>query len=259
MSSLNLDNIHAYQEALNNHRIFTSDVITDIEDLGVFMEHHVYAVWDFMSLVKSLQNIIAPSGGVWMPHSKAETKIARLINEIVLGEETDLDMEGNPCSHFQLYVRAMHEVNADTSNILDFIRNVSKCGASSYARWLQDAPHPARAFCTSTFAAAAQDAPHIVAATFAFGRETAIPSMFDRLVDQLDKAGIAAPTLKYYLNRHIQVDGEEHGPAALDLVHHFCEDNPRKLIEAEIAALAAINHRMIFWSEVEYAIKQRRL
>ena len=89
---------------LNNglyHRLQT------MADLRQFMEHHVFAVWDFMSLLKGLQRELTCVEVPWVPTANPDTR--RLINEIVLEEETDLDPQGQPTSHFELYMRAMEE------------------------------------------------------------------------------------------------------------------------------------------------------
>jgi len=68
------------------------------------MEHHIYAVWDFMSLLKALQAAVAPAQSPWMPSSRPELR--RFINEIVLGEECDeYNVAGMRrfISHFELY------------------------------------------------------------------------------------------------------------------------------------------------------------
>ena len=84
------------------------------------MRYHVFAVWDFMSLLKSLQKEITCVSPPWKP-SKYPAEMVRLINQIVLGEESDLDQSGNAISHFELYLKGMEEVGASTAEIRDFI------------------------------------------------------------------------------------------------------------------------------------------
>lgn len=215
------------------------------------MEHHVYAVWDFMSLVKSLQHSICPSGDFWLP-SPRQRKLSRLINEIVLAEESDVTEDGlSSTSHFDLYLQAMTEVGADTRPILAFIDLVRTQGIDS-ALDTADIPEPSRKFMRSTFNFLKQGQPHVTASVFAHGRETIIPAMFKRMSNQL---GIVdAPRFNYYLDRHIEVDGEEHGPSSLELVNFLCEYDPLKLIEAEQAAIKAVQCRIEFWDAVESKI-----
>ena len=84
------------------------------------MEYHVYAVWDFMSLLKALQIELTCTTLPWKP--VGDTKIRRLINSIVLEEESDVDADGNPSSHYEMYLDAMIECGADTKKIESFNR-----------------------------------------------------------------------------------------------------------------------------------------
>ena len=79
--------IEPLRQEIINHKVYS--VINDIDDLKIFMEYHVFAVWDFMSLLKSLQNNLTCTNIPWFPVGSAETRY--LINEIVAGEESDID------------------------------------------------------------------------------------------------------------------------------------------------------------------------
>jgi hypothetical protein len=93
--------------------------------------------------------------------------------------------------------------------------------------------------------------PHIIASAFCFGRETIIPVMFRNLADHLKIRPTDAPKFHYYLERHVEIDGEEHGPASIELVESLCEDDPVKIHEAEQAALQALRWRYEFWTDVQ--------
>ena len=247
-----LKNLQQHKAILNNHSLLTTDLIQTEQDLRVFMEHHVYAVWDFMSLAKSLQHAICPSGNLWIP-SRLQRRCSRFINEIILAEESDLAPFGQAStSHFDLYLMSMAEMGADTQAVTDFISQVNKQGLEALNSTA--IPAPAREFMQSTFGFIATGKPHVIASVFAFGREDVIPDMFTRMCNQLDYSALQYPRFRYYLDRHIEVDGDDHGPAAIAMIEELCDNDPIKIIEAEQAGIAAITARIKFWDNIERAI-----
>ena len=249
---LDLTNINRCRNELENHSLLTTTVMQDQKDLRVFMEHHVYAVWDFMSLAKSLQAFYTPQQTVWRPTSANRSRHARLINEILLSEELDLTPDGcGTISHFDLYLMAMQEVGASTDAICNWLDNLDTMSFDN-----DYVPAPANKFMRSTFDAIAQG-PHAVAASFCFGRETVIPAMFTRILAQLDLREFDAPKFYYYLERHVHLDGEDHGPKAADIVNDVCErmgGGPVIYYQAEQAAVRAIRARIEFFDGVRKAI-----
>src|SRR5258708_17894843 len=105
------------RQQIINHKVYSA--INDMDDLKIFMQYHVFAVWDFMSLLKALQNNLTCTSIPWFPKGSPDTR--HLINEIVVGEESDVDSFGNRKSHFELYLDAMQQCGADTSQIEKFI------------------------------------------------------------------------------------------------------------------------------------------
>lgn len=243
---LNKALIEEHSNLLKNHSLLVTNNIQSREDLRVFMEHHVFAVWDFMSLLKTLQKEVVPSGNLWIPTKGTRSDIARMINEIVLCEETDVAPGGGSVSHFDLYLQSMLEVGADVRPITTFLKNLEHTGSVPYHL----ASQPAEKFMRTTFDAIHQG-PHCAAASFAYGRETIIPDMFTRLLTQLNISRLEAPKFHYYLQRHIEVDGDEHGPMSEKLVEYFCDDDPVKIHEAEQTAISAIQARIEFFNDIE--------
>jgi hypothetical protein len=237
-------------EAVESHPVFGA--VQSEAQLRTFMEHHVFPVWDFMSLLKFLQAQLAPATWPWMPRPHGD--LVRLINDIVTGEESDKlpkshRAEATHASHFDLYLMAMREVGADTSPIVAFLEVVRRDGLEA-ALEAPMVPEPSRAFMKDTFAMLKQGEAHRVAASFSFGRENVIPGMFNSLLAKLGIGEDRAPIFHYYLKRHAELDGDEHGPAALRLVATLCGDDQARLAEAVDSAKAALASRTRLWDSV---------
>jgi hypothetical protein len=242
---IDLKKIQEHRSLLENHSLLVTNTIQSPEDLRIFMKYHVFAVWDFMSLLKTIQHNVVPSGNLWLPSQGTRSDIARLINEIVLCEESDISPDGkSSISHFDLYLQAMLEVGADTDPIKTYLKQVAENGNIS------ECPEVVREFVESTFEAIRRG-PHCAAASFCYGRETVIPSMFIRLLRQINISNTDAPKFHYYLERHIQVDGEDHGPMSENLVNYFCKNDPFLIHEAEQAAIDAITARIKLFDRIE--------
>lgn len=229
--------------------------MTGMEHLHAFMEHHVFAVWDFMSLLKTLQNALTCTSVPWVPKGSADTRY--LINEIVTGEESDLDMEGRRTSHFELYLDAMRQSGADTAAMELFLAELAASGDLHAALRNARVPAHAAAFTTQTFEAIGAGRPHVQSAVFTFGREDLIPSMFNALVADLTaKFPERISVFNYYLERHIEVDGGHHGRLALEMTAALC-DTPEKWAEAENAVVASLQSRIHLWNGVSGRIASR--
>lgn len=241
------------REALKKHRVYNA--LNTIEDVQQFMQQHVFAVWDFMSLLKALQQELTCTTTPWMP--KADAKVAHFINEIVLGEECDINEVGEYRSHFEMYLDAMHEVEADTTRIGAFITDLQSGSSVTNALTKLDLPATTIAFVAFTFKLIERNRPHEIASAFTFGREDLIPDMFLAIIDNAGKDGATAyPKLKYYLERHIEVDGDDHGPLALKMIELLCGEDEQKWQEVEAVALEALHHRIKLWDGVADLISQ---
>ena len=236
---------------LESHPIF--DSLVSLDQLRGFMELHVYAVWDFMSLLKSLQSIIAPHGSPWLPNQNSQ--VVRLINEIVLEEESDIarpDADSEYVSHFDMYLNAMEEIGAQTKNIKNFVSKVAEVGISE-ALDSKLVPYPVRTFFEVDFDTIGHGKVHEIAASFAYGRENLVPVMFNRILETCHIDSTKAPLFHYYLERHAHLDGEQHGPMADQLVQYLTENDSQKIDEVR-QANRSVKARIELWDRVLEAI-----
>jgi hypothetical protein len=244
----NLKNeIEPFRQQLINHNLYKN--ITSLYDLQKFMEQHIFAVWDFMSLLKALQQRLTCTTVPWMPVGNAGTRY--LINEIVTGEESDIDERGNRTSHFELYLRAMGEAGCETKAIDSLFRELNGGKIIECALISADIPSSARDFVQHTFDVIAEDKPHIMAAVFTFGREDLIPDIFISMVKEIAANFPGkADLLIYYLERHIEVDGGHHSALAYQMTADLCDDDDQKWQEATIAVKQALQARIHLWDAI---------
>jgi hypothetical protein len=252
MSLFEPEFIASLQARLDQHPIYAA--VESVDDLRVFMQHHVHSVWDFMSLIKYLQHTVAPARWPWTPG--ADATVQRFINELVLEEETDEagpDAPGEFSSHFALYLGAMCEIGANADKPARYVDIAGRDGiAAALASGL--APAPAAEFNRVTFGYIDADQPHTVAAALALGREHIIPAMFRAFLNRMAVTEAQAPVFHYYLKRHIHLDEDFHAPLSLRLLAALCNDDPAKIAEARAAAIHAVEARVAFWDGVLAAL-----
>lgn len=231
--------------ALTHHAIY--DRVADMESLRVFMANHVFAVWDFMTLLKLLQRRLTCIEVPWLP--PRDTTAARLINEIVLNEESDEIAPGHYVGHFHLYLAAMQEVDADSRPIRDFIAILRQGAAPEAALDAVPILPATREFVRGTLGFLERPV-HEVAAAFLLGREELVPLMFTRILHYLEARGARCASFRCYLERHIALDTAEHGPLARRMLAGLCGADPRKWREATEAARSALQARLSLWEGI---------
>ena len=244
-------NLSHTRKSLINHSLYSK--LDSKQKLVEFMENHVFAVWDFMSLIKALQRNLTCIEVPWIPN---ENRLAgRLVNEIVLAEESDVDLNGNPKSHFELYLESMIQIGASTKKIEDFIFKIKTL--KSYNKSIENIniSPVVKEFMDFTFNIINTNKNHVIASVFTFGREDLIPDMFIEIVKKLSiNDEIKADHLIYYLERHIEIDADEHGPMALKMIEKLCGEDEIKWKEAEIASKKALEMRIKLWDYIENKI-----
>ncbi len=233
-------------ERLVRHPLYSS--LDTPARLRIFMKHHVFAVWDFFSLLKRLQNEVTCVSVPWVPRRLGDH--ARFITEILVAEECDEGLDSHHLSHFELYLKAMDEMRADTKPIEDYIGRIEASEDTITALTDAHLPETVKTFVSATLNVAMHGAPHKVAASFCYGRENLLPEVFTTAHDGMTAVLDQAPIFKYYLNRHIALDHEEHGPLALRLLDAMCQGDPVRLEEADNTAVEAICMREVLWDGI---------
>lgn len=241
------------QASLFEHPIYGE--INSIGKLHIFMQHHVFAVWDFMSLLKMLQKELCGHSVPWLP--PADRTLARLVNEIVLGEESDEDGESGFASHFELYLRAMRRCGANTDAIDYFANELRRDSSIESALSTCSAPACVRQFVLHTFQMIGSGDPCIIASAFTFGREALLPDVFQRIVDELNVETCGGlDDFVFYLNRHIELDGDHHGPMAAQMIARLCGSDDAKWQAAERAAVQSLQARKALWDGTREAMRE---
>ncbi len=241
-----IDRLTPLRDTLMNHAMYSA--LQSMAALHIFMERHVFAVWDFMSLLKRLQTELTTVRVPWTP--PGNDRYARLINEIVLGEESDEDGQGGYTSHFGLYLSAMAEAGANLKPILSFTERL-ETGENPWTALQQPAiPSGVREFVSHTLSIAETAPIHSVAAAFFYGREDIIPGMFQAMIARWTRSGEPVTRFHYYLARHIEVDRDRHGPWAQELLADLCGSSAERWDDALTTAEAVLSARVALWNSV---------
>ncbi len=239
--------IEPLRQEILHHKVYAQ--IKEKDDIKVFMQYHVFAVWDFMSLLKTLQNNLTCTSVPWFPIGSADSRF--LINEIVVGEESDVDLNGDRKSHFELYLSAMKQCGANTAQIDLFIDELKKSSNFKEAFKISNTAIEARDFIDFTFKIINSKKAYLQSAIFTFGREDLIPGMFYSIINEIHKNFPDDISIfKYYIERHIEVDGDHHSHLALQMTSNLCGDNEQYWLEAEETIIESLKKRIGLWDGI---------
>ncbi|WP_374506698.1 DUF3050 domain-containing protein [Flavobacterium sp.] len=244
--------IQSQKDILLHHPLYQK--VQTIEDLHHFLESHVYAVWDFMSLLKALQSKLTCTSTPWFPTVNTETRY--LINEIVTAEESDLTLDGHRQSHFEMYLEAMQDCGANTAEVEQFLASIRSLN-NIFVAIKTSKLHPnIKAFLDFTFRVIEEGKTHEIAAAFTFGREDLIPSMFTAILKNFQASFPETDLRKliYYFERHIELDADEHGPMAMQMISELCGTDAQKWKEVEAVSILALEKRIGLWDAIEESI-----
>lgn len=245
-----LNKVHLLQLQLENHSLYSK--IETKKQLCTFMSFHVFAVWDFMTLLKFLQQKLTCVSIPWFPSKN--NKYTRFINEIVLNEESDYDLDGNNKSHFEMYHDSMKDLGASTLGIDAFLASLMKTKDFGESLRFSELSSTLVEFLSYNMKLIESKETHKVLSLFTFSRELLLPKVFLGLLEGSQKMFEKTTKFKFYLERHIQLDGDEHGPMALDLLNDICGDDLKMWDEVYDVAICSLRLRIKLWDQVETMI-----
>ena len=246
--------IESLRQELKSHRLY--EQLETIEDIKIFTQDHVFAVWDFMSLLKALQIELTCVSIPWVPRKKG--KLTQFINEIALAEESDVDLSGESKSHFEMYLDAMGRMGSYTQKIEIFMSKITQNMPVSEALDFAEVPDAVKNFVKVTFDTIYSNDAHKIASAFTFGREDLIPDMFIEIIQQTHEQESFKDFL-YYLNRHVELDGDSHGPLSLEMIVELCGDDQQKWSEVLATAKASLEVRISLWDYIADTISNHKL
>ncbi|MEI6241719.1 MAG: DUF3050 domain-containing protein, partial [Planctomycetia bacterium] len=199
--------------------------------------------------LKALQQKFTCTTAPWLPTPDREAR--RLVNEIVLDEESDELPEGGYASHFELYMESMEAAGADTRPVGRMLAALADGAPVADALAAAGIPSATTDFVRTTFAIIDSGSTPAIAAAFTFGREDVIPDMFRNLVASLaDEDPVAWNRFRYYLERHIAHDDAKHAPICRRIVSGLCGDDPAAWAEASHTARRCLEARIALWDAI---------
>jgi len=246
----NKNKLKELRHKITTHPLFESKLAP--KQIRKFMESHIFAVWGFMSILKSLQKKITPNSLPWVPNENTKNGLINFVNEIILCEESDYIDGIGYISHFEIYLLAMKSMGAK-SDQLDLL--ISKITDKGYdEKFIDDinASAEVKSFLKNDLRVSMKGSlPEIVGA-FTLGREKVIPNMFRYILPAINESS----TSKYlitYLKRHIDIDGDRHGPLSMKLLNVSC--NKEQLNLAYTAAIKSLELRLLVWDRIYEDLK----
>lgn len=240
--------VHPLMQKIAHHKLYST--IQSIRTLQIMSQHHVYAVWDFMCLLKALQRSVTCVSIPWFPPIDALG--AHLVNEILAEEEGDITSDNRHLCHFDIYLEAMEECKANTQGILAFLAQLKNGKSIDEALEADYVPEPAKHFVKTTFNLIGMKV-HEITAGFVFGREDITAKMFYPILTGLGELNKASK-FAYYFKRHIELDEGSHAPKAYQLLMNLCDNDEIKWQEAKDAAVIALEARLEFLEGIYQAI-----
>ena len=152
----------------------------------------------------------------------------------------------------------MEEIEAETATINHFVSGIKDLDSIGNYIKKSDLNSAIKSFLNFSFLTIEGWKSHEIAAAFTFGREEIIPDMFIEIIQQTEKTNkISLDKINYYLQRHIDLDGDEHGPLAHEMIVGLCKNDSKKWEEVIDISKKALKERIQLWDFINFSIKHK--
>ena len=241
----NKNKLDELKHKITAHPLFANKL--EPKHMCKFMESHIFAVWGFMSILKSLQKIITPNNLPWIPNKNTKNGLVNFVNEIVLCEESDYIEGIGYISHFEIYLLAMKNMGARTDQLDKLTLRIADKGYNEKYLDDVDASDEVKSFLKHDLEVSMTGTLPEVVGAFTLGREKVIPNMFGYILPAIKETSTSKHLITY-LERHIDIDGDRHGPLSMKLLDTSC--SKKQLSIAYATAVKSLELRLLVWDRV---------
>ncbi len=246
--------ISELRNQLQNHKLYNS--LKSIDDIKVFMEYHVFAIWSFALLLNNLQINMTEVRTSSISLEKSTDSV--LINETVLEEEIETNKVSQTQSHFEIYFDAMRQADARTNEINNFIKLIQFNNSVNYSLNKTNIDKRVADFVKFSFSVTKTNKPHLIASALIFGQEEVIPGMFIEILRNVDSENKFYNKLKYYLQGHIDLDIDKQRPLSIKIVSEICNNNQQKWDETITIAKQSLEKRIALWDAINHLVQKEK-
>lgn len=228
----------------SNHSIHQH--INTKQQLQMYMEHQVFAVWANMSLLNYLKEEFTKTTNPWLPIGDPELRF--LINKTNLQEETAKNYFGAHQSEFEIYLDAMASTGANTENITNFLRHVSHGTDIFLIIAASKLPLCIKQFIKTVFDIISEDKPHKIAAAFVYSREGMSNLNLINSISEIEKEDKTDHKLiKYYL----RLQAEKDSAPSFKILKMLCGEDMNKWRDTEIIAEIILRNQRTLMEGIE--------
>jgi hypothetical protein len=243
------------QDKILNHQVYKE--IENLDDLNLFLEYHVFFVWDQMSSLKAMQKDLTCMNVPWVPKRSPQTR--KYINELVLNAEGNDLISETVLSEYESYLELMRESDADSSSIERLEKSINR--GENFKDLLDhlDMPKVVKSYLDFTYKTIESKDAHKIAANFVFGKQSLIPHRLVKLLNELNKKFPVDLSLqiKYFESKVMKETGKIED-VAKKIFEELCGHDEEKWDDVAEVAERTLERRLQLWDDIKNAILNQR-
>ncbi|KOY51772.1 DUF3050 domain-containing protein [Polaribacter dokdonensis] len=248
-----IENLDSSSYQTCNLELYSS--IENKKDVKSFMENHIFAIWDYMSLMRALENNLRDNSVPWFPSNNG--KNLKILYKILDEEEYTIDASGSVKSYFEMYLEAMEEIGANTSDILNILSHSKTINLIDEALNLTGMNIESFYYTRFIYTIIKSQKPHLMAIVFALSKELVSKVLILEDFCRKDFSNKYDKTL-FLINKLKAVNSKNYNSNAFKLASDFIGEDPQKLMEAKRAALNCVRYRDLHIEGIARSIQKQK-